>query len=35
VAHLNTLTDIVTDKRLDEGVQLTLSQLDATLTLAP
>ena len=35
VTHLNTLTDIVTDKRLDEGVQQTLSQLDATLTLAP
>lgn len=35
VAHLNSLTDIVTDKRLDEEVQQTLSQLDATLTLAP
>ncbi|MOA30375.1 HTH-type transcriptional repressor GlcR [compost metagenome] len=35
VAHLNTLTDIVTDRRLDESVQQTLSQLDASLTLAP
>jgi DeoR/GlpR family transcriptional regulator of sugar metabolism len=35
VAHLNSLTDIVTDRHLDEDAQQILSQLDASLTLAP
>jgi DeoR/GlpR family transcriptional regulator of sugar metabolism len=35
VAHLNTLTDIVTDNRLDDDIQQQLGQLDTRLTLAP
>ena len=34
VAHLNTLTDIVTDSRLDEATQAGLRALDVQLTLA-
>ena len=34
VAHLNTLTDIVTDSRLDEAARTQLEQLETRLTLA-
>ncbi len=34
VAHLNTLTDIVTDSRLDEAARTQLERLETRLTLA-